>query len=161
MADSSSKLVSANGARNGVILLADDDPDDLDMMRRALAKNQLANELYTVGDGEELLDYLHHRGKFEPAGMSPAPALILLDLNMPKMDGREALREIKQDPKLRGIPVVVMTTSTAQQDITRAYELGCNSFISKPITLAELVDVTRVLGNYWFEIVKLPEATGV
>ena len=160
MADSSSQLAAASITKNGVILLADDDPDDLDMMRRALAKNQFTNDLYTVGDGEELLDYLLHRGKFEPLGTSPAPALILLDLNMPKMDGREALREIKQDPRLRNIPVVVMTTSTAQQDITRAYQLGSNSFISKPITLAELVEVTSVLGKYWFEIVKLPEAMG-
>ncbi len=120
MAASSSMLTAANSGKNTVILLADDDPDDLDMMRRALAKSQLANDLYTVGDGEELLDYLLRRGKFSSPAASPAPALILLDLNMPKMDGREALREIKLDPKLNSIPVVVMTTSTAQQDITRA-----------------------------------------
>jgi len=157
MADSSSKILSANHVRSGVILLADDDPDDVDMMRRALAKNQLADELYTVGDGEELLDYLLRRGKFEPPGVAPMPALILLDLNMPKMDGREALREIKLDPRLTSIPVVVMTTSTAQQDVARAYELGTNSFISKPITLSELVEVTRTLGLYWFQTVRLPE----
>jgi CheY-like chemotaxis protein len=159
MADSSSMLAAPSG-KTSVILLADDDPDDLDMMRRALQKINLANELHTVGDGEELLDYLLHRGKYAPPAAFPTPALILLDLNMPKMDGREALREIKLNPKLHSIPVVVMTTSTAQQDIARSYDLGCNSFISKPITLAELVDVTRVLGQYWFAIVKLPEATG-
>jgi CheY-like chemotaxis protein len=142
--------------RAHVILLADDDPDDIDMTRRALTKNNVDVEIYTVGDGEELVDFLNHRGSFAPAARSPTPSLILLDLNMPKMDGREALANIKADPKLRPIPVVVMTTSTAQQDIARAYELGSNSFISKPITLAELVDITKVLVQYWFEIVKLP-----
>lgn len=160
MADSAAKVAVVSSAKRPVILLADDDPDDLDMTRRALAKNDLAHELFTVGDGEELLDFLNHRGKFAPPAPSPTPALILLDLNMPKMDGREALREIKRDPKLLSIPVVVMTTSTAQQDITRAYNLGCNSFISKPITLVELVEVTRILALYWFSIVKLPEAMG-
>jgi len=149
-----------DSSKSAVILLADDDPDDLEMTRRALAKNNLADELYTVGDGEELLDFLHHRGKFAPPARSPTPALILLDLNMPKMDGREALAEIKGDELLHCIPVVVMTTSTAEQDISRAYDLGSNSFISKPITLAELVDVTKVLGQYWFQVVKLPLVSG-
>ncbi|MEO7036842.1 MAG: response regulator [Polyangiaceae bacterium] len=147
-------------AKNGVILLADDDPDDVHMTRRALQRNNLDGEVYTVGDGEELLDFLHHRGKFAPPALSPTPALVLLDLNMPKMDGREALAQIKSDRTLARIPVVVMTTSTAEQDILRAYELGSNSFISKPITLAELVDVTRVLGEYWFQVVSLPHAMG-
>jgi CheY-like chemotaxis protein len=150
---------SAIPPRPHVILLADDDPDDIEMTRRALAKNDLGAELYTVGDGEELLDFLNHRGACAPPARSPTPSLILLDLNMPKMDGREALAEIKSDPKLHRIPVVVMTTSTAEQDIARAYDLGSNSFISKPITLAELVDITKVLGQYWFEIVKLPKAS--
>ncbi len=127
------------------------------MTRRALTKNNLGAEIYTVGDGEELLDFLNHRGTSAPPARSPTPALILLDLNMPKMDGREALANIKSDEKLHHIPVVVMTTSTAEQDIVRAYELGSNSFISKPITLAELVDITKVLGQYWFEVVKLPK----
>jgi CheY-like chemotaxis protein len=110
-----------------------------------------------VRDGEELLDFLNHRGACAPPARSPTPSLILLDLNMPKMDGREALAMIKSDPELSRIPVVVMTTSTADQDIARAYELGSNSFISKPITLPELIDITKVLGQYWFEIVKLPK----
>ncbi len=149
----------ADNPRNDVILLADDDPDDLHMTRRALEKNGLAANVYTVGDGEQLLEFLQHRGEFAPPALSPRPALILLDLNMPKMDGREALAKIKTDQALHRIPVVVMTTSTAEQDILRAYELGSNSFISKPITLAELVDVTRVLGQYWFQVVKLPPST--
>jgi len=148
-------------AKSEVILLADDDPDDLLMLRKALEKHELANDIYTVGDGEELLDFLNHRGKFSPPALSPTPALILLDLNMPKMDGREALASIKLDPMLHRIPVVVMTTSAAEQDILRAYDLGCNSFISKPITLAELVEVTGGLKRYWFQIVKLPKAAGL
>jgi CheY-like chemotaxis protein len=141
-----------------VILLADDDADDREMTRKALATNHLANDLYAVGDGEELLDYLHHRGRFDPPALSPSPGLILLDLNMPKKDGREALAEIKADPALRRIPVVVMTTSKAEEDVFRAYDLGSSSFISKPITLTALAEVARVLGQYWFQIVKLPEA---
>lgn len=148
--------MSSNAKRAAVILLADDDPDDVRMTRRALEKNQLGDALYTVGDGEELLDYLNHRGKFAPPALSPTPSLVLLDLNMPKMDGREALAGIRADPKLRRLPVVVMTTSTAEKDILRVYDIGGNSFISKPITLSELVEVTRVLGQYWFEVVCLP-----
>jgi CheY-like chemotaxis protein len=149
-----------DSAKNGVILLADDDPDDVLMTLKAFQRNGFAQKVYTVGDGEELLDYLHHRGKFAPPALSPRPALILLDLNMPKMDGGEALTQIKANPAFNDIPVVVMTTSTAEQDILRAYELGSNSFISKPITLTELVEVTRVLGQYWFQIVKLPRQAG-
>ena len=145
-------------SKGKVILLVDDDPDDLHMTRRALEKNGFSSDVYSVADGEELLDFLRHTGKFAPPALSPTPALILLDLNMPKMDGREALAEIKADKELHRIPVVIMTTSAAEQDILRAYELGTNSFISKPITLAELVEVTRVLGQYWFQIVKLPPA---
>jgi CheY-like chemotaxis protein len=143
-----------------VILLADDDADDREMTRKALAKNHLANDLYEVADGEELLDYLHHRGRYAPPALSPTPGLILLELNMPKKDGREALAEIKSAPALRRIPVVVMTTSKAEEDIIRMYDLGTNSFISKPITLPALIEVTLVLGQYWFQIVTLPEATG-
>ena len=141
-----------------VILLADDDPDDREMTRKALEKNGLANEFFAVNDGEELLDFLHHRGRFAPPALSPTPGLILLDLNMPKMDGREALAAIKADRALRRIPVVVMTTSKAEQDILRTYDLGSNSFISKPITLAALIEVTMVLGKYWFQVVTLPES---
>lgn len=139
-----------------VILLADDDADDREMTSKALQTNELASELFMVEDGEQLLDYLHHRGAFAPPARSPTPGLILLDLNMPKMDGREALAAIKADPTLRRIPVVVMTTSQAEQDISRTYDLGSNSYITKPITLAGLIEVTKVLGQYWFQIVKLP-----
>jgi CheY-like chemotaxis protein len=141
-----------------VILLADDDPDDREMTRKALVRNRLANGFYAVADGEELMEFLRHQGRFAPPALSPTPGLILLDLNMPKKDGREALAEIKADPLLRRIPVVVVTTSKAEEDVFRTYELGSSSFISKPITLPGLVETMQVLGQYWFQIVTLPES---
>ena len=107
-------------------------------------------------DGEELLDYLRRRGKYADPKESPRPGLVLLDLNMPRKDGREALREIKSDPKLRDIPVVVLTTSKAEEDIARSYNLGVNSYITKPVKFSALVEVMKALGKYWFEIVELP-----
>ena len=139
-----------------VILMADDDADDRLLAKDALAECQLAGDLHFVENGEELLDYLHRRGKYTQLAESPRPGLILLDLNMPKKDGREALREIKADPALRKIPVVVLTTSKADPDIGRIYELGANSFISKPVSFESLVDVMKTIGRYWFEIVELP-----
>ena len=139
-----------------VILLADDDADDRMLARDALKESRLANDLRYVENGEELMDYLHRRGAYEKPETSPTPGLILLDLNMPRKDGREALREIKSDPDLRHIPVVVLTTSKAEEDIYRTYNLGVNSFITKPVTFEGLVNVMRTLGTYWFEIVELP-----
>ena len=143
--------------RSVPILIADDDEDDRDMIRDALKESRLLNNLNCVNDGEELMDDLHHRGKFEDQIKNPLPGLILLDLNMPRMDGREALREIKTDPRLRQIPVVVLTTSQAEEDIFRTYELGVNSFITKPVSFESLVKVMKTLGHYWFEIVELPD----
>ena len=138
------------------ILLADDDADDRMLTRDALAESRLANAMETVNDGEELMDYLQGRGRYAGENRPPQPGLILLDLNMPKMDGREALREIKSDPELRRIPVVVLTTSKAEEDIYRTYDLGVNSFIVKPVTFESLVEVMKDLGKYWFQIVELP-----
>lgn len=138
------------------ILMADDDDDDCMLAREALAESRLANALYIVQDGEELLDYLHRRGQYIDAANSPRPGLILLDLNMPRKDGREALREIKIDPHLRQIPIVVLTTSKSEEDIYRSYDLGANSFITKPVTFSSLVEVMKTIGKYWFEIVELP-----
>ncbi|ACY49287.1 response regulator [Rhodothermus marinus] len=139
-----------------VILLADDDPDDRLLTIRALKRSRLRNEIYTVEDGEELMDYLHRRGPYADPQRSPRPGLILLDLNMPRKDGREALQEIKSDPVLRRIPVVVLTTSNAEADILRSYDLGVNAFITKPVTFEELARALQVLGDFWFEIVRLP-----
>ena len=137
------------------ILLADDDPDDRLMARDALTESRLTNPLATVADGEELLEYLQHRGRYADS-KPPKPGIILLDLNMPKKDGRQALKEIKSDPELRRIPVVVLTTSKAEEDILRTYDLGVNSFITKPVTFDQLVEVMKSLGKYWLEIVELP-----
>jgi CheY-like chemotaxis protein len=139
-----------------VILLADDDEEDRMLACDALAESRLSNNITCVGDGEDLMDYLHRRGKYAPPAEAPRPGLILLDLNMPKKDGREALREIKSDPDLRQISVVVLTTSKAEEDIYCSYDSGASSFISKPVTFEGLVDVMKGLGRYWFEIVDLP-----
>lgn len=138
------------------ILLADDDPDDRKLTQDAFAENRLANVLHCVEDGEELLEYLHRRGKYRDLRNTPLPGLILLDLNMPRKDGREALKEIKADPELRRIPIVVLTTSKAEEDILRSYDLGVNSYVTKPVTFKSLVELIKVLGRYWFEVVELP-----
>ena len=138
------------------ILVADDDPDDRQLTREAFEENHLANDLRFVEDGEELLDYLYQRGKYGAEGAAPPPGLILLDLNMPRKDGREALQEIKADPRLRTIRVVVMTTSKAEEDVLRSYNLSAASYITKPVTFERLVEVVRTLGKYWLEIVELP-----
>jgi CheY-like chemotaxis protein len=138
------------------ILLADDDPDDRKLTQDAFAENRLANMLHCVEDGEELMDYLHRRGKYDNLRGEALPGLILLDLNMPRKDGREALREIKADPELRRIPIVVLTTSKAEEDIVRTYDLGVNSYVTKPVTFKSLVELIKVLGRYWFEVVELP-----
>jgi CheY-like chemotaxis protein len=138
------------------ILLADDDPEDQMLTRDALAESRCANRLDTVADGEELLDYLHRRGPFAALAGTPLPGLILLDLNMPRKDGREALKEIKSDPQLRRIPVVVLTTSKAEEDICRTYDLGVNSFITKPVKFEGLVAAMQTLSRYWVEFVELP-----
>jgi CheY-like chemotaxis protein len=138
------------------ILLADDDEEDRTLTEEALNESRLANDIRFVTDGEELIDYLFHRGDFTNGNQAPTPGLILLDLNMPKKDGREALAEIKADPRLRQIPVVVLTTSKAEEDIVRSYDLGVNSFITKPVTFDGLVEAMAVFTQYWFEIVALP-----
>lgn len=126
------------------------------MTRDALREARLHNDLRTVVDGVELLEYLRHQGAYADRSSAPPPGLVLLDLNMPRMDGREALREIKGDPQLRTLPVVVLTTSKAEEDVVRTYELGVNSFISKPVTFLGLVEVMKAFSRYWLEIVDLP-----
>lgn len=139
------------------ILMADDDADDRLMTKEAFEESQLRNELRFVENGAELLDYLYRRGKYSDPATSPRPGIILLDLNMPKKDGREALAEIKRDPELSTIRVIVLTTSKAEEDIYRTYNLGAASYITKPVTFESLVDVIRTLGKYWLEIVELDD----
>lgn len=140
------------------ILMAEDDADDRLMTREAFQECRLGNPLQFVADGEELMDYLKRRGPYADAVRFPMPGLILLDLNMPRKDGREALREIKSDPELREIPVVVLTTSKAEEDVANSYSDGANSFITKPVSFAALIEVVQTLGKYWLQIVDLPPA---
>ncbi|AYA64105.1 MULTISPECIES: response regulator [unclassified Alteromonas] len=138
------------------ILMADDDEDDRLLTLDALKESRVLNNLYCVEDGVELLEYLRREGKYADPKDSPRPSLILLDLNMPRKDGREALQEIKADPSLRGIPVVILTTSKEEEDMLRGYDLGCASYITKPVNFEGLVDLMRALGRYWIEFVELP-----
>ncbi|TVL98387.1 MAG: two-component system response regulator [Candidatus Brocadia sp. WS118] len=137
------------------ILMAEDDPDDRFMTKEAFKEAMLINDLRFVEDGEELMDYLYHRGRYSDPKSAPRPGLILLDLNMPKKDGREALAEIKADEDLRRIPIVILTTSKAEEDIIRTYDLGSNSYITKPVSFESLVVIMKALANYWLEIVLL------
>ena len=137
-------------------LIAEDDPDDRLLIREAFEESLLTNSLYFVEDGVELLDYLHRRGKFTNPQDAPSADLILLDLNMPRKDGREALAEIKSDTSLRYIPVVVLTTSKAEEDIMRSYDIGAASYITKPVTFDGLVEAIKQLKQYWVQIVRLP-----
>lgn len=140
-----------------MILIADDDEDDRLLTKQALEEAHLSNDVRFVEDGEQLMDYLRRRGAYTGEnGKAPRPGLILLDLNMPKKDGRECLREIKADDDLRDIPIVVLSTSREEEDIARSYQLGVNSFIAKPVTFSGLVDALQVMGRYWFELVELP-----
>lgn len=139
-----------------VILMAEDDPDDRLLSKEALEAAHLKNELRFVVDGEDLMDYLCNRGKYQNNDDSARPGIILLDLNMPRKDGREALAEIKADEQLRRIPIVVLTTSKSEEDILRSYDLGVSGYITKPVTLEDLIRVMKMIGQYWFEIVELP-----
>ncbi len=138
------------------LLLADDDPDDRLLVKDALEETRWTADLRSVEDGVELMDYLRHRGRYAHPSEAPPPSLILLDLKMPRKSGHQALKEIKEDPDLRQIPVVILTTSRQERDISRSYRLGVNSFITKPSSFGALVETMRVLERYWFEIVTLP-----
>jgi CheY-like chemotaxis protein len=138
------------------LLLADDDPDDRLLVKDALVETRWTADLQTVEDGVELMDYLRRRGRFVDSSEAPLPSLILLDLKMPRKSGHQALKEIKEDPSLRWIPVVIWTTSRQQQEISLSYDLGVNSFITKPASFGTLVETMRILERYWFEVVALP-----
>jgi two-component system response regulator len=139
-----------------IILMADDDADDRLLAQEAMHESRVLNELHFVEDGVQLLSYLRGDEHFSDRTLYPMPGLILLDLNMPKMDGREALAEIKADPRLRRIPVVILTTSKAEEDMVKGYDLGAASYITKPVTFDALVELMRTLGKYWVEFVELP-----
>ncbi len=142
--------------RHITILCAEDDPEDRMLIEDAMEDSRLVNDLHFVEDGEQLMDYLYHRGKYTELSNLSLPGLILLDLNMPKKDGREALEEIKADPDLRRIPIVVLTTSKAEEDILRTYDLGVSGFVVKPVTFETLVTIMKTVSKYWFEIVEPP-----
>ncbi len=139
-----------------VILMADDDAEDRLMTAEAFAESRVRNPLEFVENGEDLMDYLRKRGRYAEPAHAPRPGIILLDLNMPRKDGREALAELKADPDLRGIPVVVLTTSHSPEDLRNAYDLGASSYIAKPVTFGGLVEAMKQLGSYWFDLVELP-----
>ena len=149
-----------NAPKENVILMADDDADDQLLVKDALAECHLDSALHFVGDGEELLDYLLRRGKYVTPGAAPKPNFVLLDLNMPRKDGRQALREIRAHPELRRIPVIVFTTSKDEADVSVVYDLGANSFVAKPVAFDALVKILGSLAQYWLGIVQLPQLLG-
>jgi two-component system, chemotaxis family, response regulator Rcp1 len=146
-------------AKPAIILLVEDDLGSQELTRRALGEGKIRNELRILEDGEEALAYLFRRGKYKDPATSPRPDLLLLDLNLPRVDGREVLEQIRADSKLRRMAVVVLTTSRQEEDILRSYELGCNSFITKPVDMSQFMQVIQALERYWFQIVVLPPKT--
>lgn len=142
--------------RVATILLVEDDEEDRWTAQRAFQNSHLRNNVFVAEDGKQALDYLHNRGDFESASRFPRPDLILLDLNLPIVDGREVLREIKQDPSLRRIPVVVLTTSKQEEDILRSYDLGVNSYMTKPVSFDKFLAMVQEMEHYWLELVVLP-----
>jgi CheY-like chemotaxis protein len=138
------------------ILIADDDVDDRELIQAAFEESAAQHHIAFVENGEELIHYLQRDGHYADETLHPFPHIILLDLNMPKKDGREALKELKSDQRFKSIPVIILTTSMEEKDIIKSYELGVNSYIIKPVTYTELVEFTRVLSQYWFDIAKLP-----
>lgn len=145
-----------NRGKRIVILIADDDREDREMTKEAFDELRIINDLRFVNDGQDLMDYLTRTGEFADPAKSPTPDLILLDLNMPRKDGREALDEIKSNPNLKTIPVVVLTTSKQEEDIMKSYNSGANSFVTKPVTFEGLLDAVKTFEKYWVEIVCLP-----
>ena len=139
------------------ILMADDDADDYCLLREAFTEKGVPGQLRLVSDGAELMDYLLHRGKFAEISEAPKPQLILLDLNMPRVSGREALMEIKAMEKIREIPIIIFTTSRDSEDIYQSYQAGANSYIPKPQTFEELLDIVDSLDSYWMKTVMLPD----
>lgn len=141
---------------NQPILLVEDSPEDYETTRRAFQKSGLRNSLVRCSDGEEALDYLYQRGRYQDAKQAPRPGVILLDLNLPGMDGREVLADIKTSDMLKKIPVIVLTTSADERDINSCYQAGANSYVQKPVDLDGFIKAIQRLRDYWFEVVILP-----
>ncbi len=146
--------------RRAVVLLIEDDPGDQELTRRALMEDVVKTDLHVVCDGAEAMEFLLQEGAYD-ADTAPRPDLVLLDLNMPKIDGRQVLERVRANAGLQSIPVIVLTTSRQEEDIIRSYNLGCNSFITKPVDMGDFIKVIRELGHYWFELVTLPAEVGV
>jgi CheY-like chemotaxis protein len=140
-----------------IILMVEDDPDDIYLIGEAIDECQMNAQIYIVEDGEQMLDYLHQKGNYSDPDLAPRPDLILLDLNMPRKDGREALAELKEEPDLRGIPVVVLTTSSAERDMKDSYAKGASGFVTKPVSFSGLREAVCKIGDYWIRTVQLPE----
>ncbi len=138
------------------VLLVEDDPEDVQITRRAFKKGKIANPLYVVRDGEEAMEFLHHKGRYADASKAPRPGLILLDLNLPRLDGREVLNLIKTDPDLRRIPVVVLTTSSEEADVFGCYDKGANTYITKPVEFQSFLQAVITIGQYWLCIAEIP-----
>lgn len=149
-------IINGNGQQRKCILVADDDADDRELIKVAFEENAANVEINFVENGEELLHYLHRQGKYADEDKYPYPSLILLDLNMPKRDGRETLRSIKEDHRLKALPIVILTTSTAPKDVAKCYELGVNSYMIKPTNFNELIQFAGMIYSYWFNTVQLP-----
>lgn len=145
--------MSESNGKLAEILLAEDNPGDVLLTKEAFAEAKIKNNINVATDGEETLDYLYKRGRFEDAA---TPDLILLDLNMPKKDGREVLEEIKKDDKLRRIPVVILTSSQAEQDVVKTYDLHANSYVLKPVDLGKFAEIVSAIESFWFSVVVLP-----
>ncbi len=139
-----------------VLLLVEDDDDDILLISRALHAAEVHADVRRVSDGEELMNYLYRRPPFTNAADHPFPRLLLLDLNMPRKDGREVIRELRADPSFAQLPIVVLTTSGSEEDTIRAYHLGANSFVQKPVRFESMVDAMRVIRRFWFEVAQLP-----
>ncbi len=138
------------------ILLVEDNVQDIEITQRAFAKGRVRNELTVVRDGEEAIDYLYHRGKYQDPATSPRPGMILLDLNLPKIGGLEVLQQIKKDDQLRPIPVIVLTVSQREEDVVRSYDLGVNTYIQKPVEFDNFMRVVNAMHEYWVLIATLP-----
>ncbi len=142
--------------RAAAILLVEDEAGDQELIRRALLSGNVKKDLYVARDGEEALDYLYRRGRYAEPADYPLPDLILLDLNLPRLDGRQFLSRIKADPKFRRIPVVILTTSQQERDVAQSYDAGANSYVVKPVTVEQIMKLVHALETYWFEVVRLP-----